>query len=137
MGGPLWASKDATAWSIPKGVVAPDENPLEAAKREFFEETGFQVNGQYESLGTFRQNAKKDLTVWALEGDCDPKDLKSNLFSMIWPPQSGRLRGFPEADRADWFTYQDARAKIVKGQQKVLKRFFEDPRSGGNRPLKA
>lgn len=125
MGGPLWANKDALAWSIPKGVISQGEDLLAAAKREFAEETGFHLDGQYTPLGTFRQNGRKDLTVWALENDCDPKALKSNVFSMIWPPKSGQLREFPEADRADWFAHQDAMAKIVKGQQKVLERFFE------------
>ena len=125
MGGPLWAKKDALAWSIPKGVISQGEDPLAAAKREFSEETGFHLDGQCMPLGTFKQNGKKDLTVWTLEGESDPKALKSNLFSMIWPPKSGQLREFPEADRADWFAYHDAMAKIVKGQQKVLERFFE------------
>ena len=131
MGGPLWAKKDEHAWSIPKGVIGPGEEPLAAAKREFFEETGFAVSGEYEPLGTFRQNGKKDLTVWALEGDVDPTKLKSNTFSMIWPPSSGRHREFPEADRACWFTHEEAMLKIVKGQQKVLQHFYSLARSEG------
>jgi predicted NUDIX family NTP pyrophosphohydrolase len=130
MGGPIWAKKDEHAWSIPKGVIGPGEDPLVAAKREFFEETGFKVAGEYEPLGTFRQNGKKDLTVWALEGDVDPAQLKSNSFSMIWPPGSGRHRQFPEADRAGWFNQAAAMIKIVKGQQKLLQNFFGG--EGGN-----
>src|SRR5579884_3551191 len=90
MGGPFWASKDAAAWSIPKGVISRDEEPLAAAKREFQEETGFTASGDFLALGRFRQNSSKTLTVWAVEGDCDPAQLTSVLFSMVWPPKSGR-----------------------------------------------
>src|ERR1700749_786255 len=75
MGGPMWAKKDFGAWSIPKGVITPGEDPLAAAQREFQEETGFAPTGSYQPLGTFRQNSSKELTVWALEGDCDPRQL--------------------------------------------------------------
>jgi predicted NUDIX family NTP pyrophosphohydrolase len=124
MGGPLWANKDAQAWSIPKGLITEGEDALAAARREFFEETGFKTEGRFELLGTFCQNSKKLLTIWALEGDCNPDKLKSNLFSMVWPPKSGKLRQFPEADRGAWFSQPDAMEKIVKGQQKVLAQFF-------------
>jgi predicted NUDIX family NTP pyrophosphohydrolase len=125
MGGPLWAKKDAAAWSIPKGVIGSAEDPLTAARREFYEETGLQVDGHYEPLGAFRQNSSKDLIVWAIEGDCDPEQLKSTLFAMVWPPHSGHFKEFPEADRGGWFARHEAMAKIVKGQQKILQRFFE------------
>jgi predicted NUDIX family NTP pyrophosphohydrolase len=124
MGGPIWAGKDLAAWSIPKGVAGRQEEPLAAAMREFYEETGFRVRGRYEPLGTIRQNSSKDLTVWALGGDCDPAQLKSNTFSMVWPPKSGQLREFPEADRGGWFDLPDALRKIVKGQRPVLERFL-------------
>ena len=125
MGGPLWASKDAAAWSIPKGVVSGNEEPLAAAKREFQEETGFIAEGDFLALGRFRQNSSKNLTVWTVEGDCDPAQLTSTLFSMMWPPKSGRLQQFPEADRGGWFDRQTALEKIVKGQRPVLEAFYK------------
>ena len=124
MGGPLWASKDAAAWSIPKGVINPNEEPLAAARREFQEETGVTAEGDFLALGSFRQNSSKNLTVWAVEGDCDPAQLTSTLFSMVWPPKSGRLQQFPEADRGDWFDRKTALKKIVKGQRPVLDAFY-------------
>jgi len=124
MGGPLWARRDQGAWSLPKGMIGGSEDPLQAARREFQEETGFKVDGTFEPLGTFRQNSGKNLTVWALEGDCDPGKLVSNHFSMIWPPRSGRRQEFPEADRGGWFGRTTAAEKIVKGQQKILDKFF-------------
>ena len=124
MGGPLWARRDEGAWSLPKGMIGRSEDPLQAARREFQEETGFRLDGAFEPLGTFRQNSGKNLTVWALEGDCDPDKLVSNHFSMIWPPRSGRRREFPEADRGGWFGRTAASEKIVKGQQKILDKFF-------------
>jgi predicted NUDIX family NTP pyrophosphohydrolase len=129
MGGPVWAKKDLTAWSIPKGVIGRQERPLAAAIREFFEETGFQVSGRYEALGTVRQNSSKDLTVWALEGDCDPAQLKSNMFSMVWPPKSGQLREFPEADRGAWFDIGTAFQRIVRGQRPILEHFVATQRA--------
>jgi len=124
MGGPLWAKKDAAAWSIPKGLISPGEEPLVAAIREFFEETGFAVRGDYEPLGTIRQNSRKDLTVWALEGDVNPAQLKSNSFDIEWPPKSGRVQQYPEADRAGWFDPATALQKIVRGQRLALERFL-------------
>jgi predicted NUDIX family NTP pyrophosphohydrolase len=119
------ANKDAQAWSIPKGLITEGEDVLAGARREFFEETGFKIEGRFEPLGTFPQSSKKLLTIWALEGDCDPDKLKSDLFSMVWPPKSGKLRQFPEADRGGWFPQPDAMEKIVKGQRKVLAQFFK------------
>ena len=124
MGGPIWARRDALAWSIPKGGIGPNEDPLAAAVREFSEETGFSVSGDFELLGTFRQNKSKDLIVWALKGDCDPKRLRSNHFTMEWPPHSGEMQSFPEADRGDWFDHARALTKVIKGQRPVLERFF-------------
>jgi len=124
MGGPIWAKKDFGAWSIPKGVIGPEEDPLEAAKREFQEETGFAAEGEFEALGTFQQNSSKQLTIWALQGDCDPQKLRSNSFRMIWPPKSGKVMEFPEADRAAWLNREDALNSIVKGQRVVIERFF-------------
>lgn len=124
MGGPIWAKKDLGGWSIPKGVIGAHEEPLAAAIREFREETGFAVSGTYEPLGTFRQNSSKDITVWALEGDCDPARLVSNSFEMAWPPKSTKRQSFPEADRGDWFDKDAALEKIVRGQRSVLDAFY-------------
>jgi predicted NUDIX family NTP pyrophosphohydrolase len=124
MGGPFWASRDEAAWSIPKGVIGRGEKPLAAARREFQEETGFVAQGDFLPLGSFRQNASKNLTVWAVEGDCDPARLTSTLFSMVWPPRSGRLQQFPEADRGAWFDRKTALEKIVKGQRPVVEAFY-------------
>ena len=124
MGGPFWAKKDAAAWSIPKGVIGVQEEPLAAARREFQEETGFAVDGPVLALGRFRQNSSKNLSVWAMEGDVDPDHLTSNLFAMEWPPKSGRMEQFPEADRGAWFGRAAALEKIVNGQRVVLEAFY-------------
>jgi predicted NUDIX family NTP pyrophosphohydrolase len=124
VGGPFWARKDLAAWSIPKGVIGPDEAPLAAARREFQEETGFAAEGDVLPLGRFRQNSSKNLSVWAAEGDCDPAKLASALFTMEWPPKSGRMQQFPEADRGGWFDQKTALVKIVKGQRPVLDAFY-------------
>jgi predicted NUDIX family NTP pyrophosphohydrolase len=130
MGGPFWASRDEAAWSIPKGVIGPTEEPLAAAKREFQEETGFTAEGDFLALGNFRQNASKNLAVWAMEGDCDPAQLTSTPFSMVWPPKSGRLQQFPEADRGAWFDRKTALEKIVKGQRPVVEAFYKKMADG-------
>jgi predicted NUDIX family NTP pyrophosphohydrolase len=130
MGGPFWASRDEAAWSIPKGVIGPTEEPLAAAKREFQEETGFTAEGDFLPLGNFRQNASKNLAVWAVEGDCDPAQLTSTPFSMVWPPKSGRLQQFPEADRGAWFDRKTALEKIVKGQRPVVEAFYKKMADG-------
>lgn len=115
-GGPFWARKDKGAWSIPKGLCEPGEDPLTAARREFTEETGFSVSGRFVELTPRRQTSGKRVLAWAVEGDADPADLKSNPFTLEWPPRSGRLRSFPEVDRAGWFPLDVARQKLVKGQ---------------------
>lgn len=118
------------AWSIPKGIIEAGEEPLAAAKREFSEETGFVPDGAFRPLGRFRQNSGKYISIWAVKGDCNPKQLVSQTFSMIWPPKSGKLQQYPEADRADWFGRATAFAKIVKGQRTVIERFFEMIQNG-------
>ncbi len=123
-GGPYWSKKDLGAWSIPKGIIAPDEDPLAAARREFQEETGHIQRGSTTALGTFRQPSGKQLMVWAIEGDLDPEKLTSNSFAMVWPPKSGMLCQFPEADRGGWFTRGHALTHIVKGQRPILDAFF-------------
>ncbi len=119
-GGPFWAKKDAGAWSIPKGEYAEGEEPLAAARREFAEETGFDARGDFVSLGEVKQPGGKLVRAWAFEGDCDPGELKSNLFEMEWPPRSGRRASFPEVDRAGWFSIPEARGKILQGQVPLL-----------------
>jgi predicted NUDIX family NTP pyrophosphohydrolase len=115
-GGPLWARKDAGAWSVPKGEYDEREDALEAAKREFAEETGFTPCPPYLALGTLKQPGGKILSVWAFESDCDPSTLVSNTFEMEWPPKSGRTASFAEVDRAEWFGADAARGKLNRGQ---------------------
>ena len=119
-GGPFWAKKDAAAWSIPKGLYEEGEPPLEAAKREFREETGVWVEGDFVPLGEFKQPGGKIVSAWLVEADCDPRAMKSNLFSMEWPPRSGRTAQFPEIDRAGWFAPQEALIKIHRGQKPII-----------------
>lgn len=115
-GGPYWAQKDLGAWSIPKGEFDPGEHPLQAAKREFEEEMGLHVDGRFTQLTPRRQPGGKRIHIWAVEGDCDAAAVVSNTFKMEWPPRSGRLQEFPEADRAGWFDVGVAREKLHKGQ---------------------
>ncbi len=119
-GGPFWAKKDAGAWSVPKGEIAAGEDSLEAAKREFSEETGFPIAGEFCALESLKQSGGKIVQAWAVEADCDPSQLRSNLFSLEWPPKSGRTREFPEVDRAGWFTIAEARKKILARQTGFL-----------------
>jgi predicted NUDIX family NTP pyrophosphohydrolase len=115
-GGPFWREKDAGAWSIPKGEYEEGEDPLEAAKREFREETGIKPDGEFVALGQTKQSGGKVISAWAFEGDCSPAEVRSNTFSMEWPPKSGHEQEFPEVDRADWFDLNEARTRILKGQ---------------------
>ena len=119
-GGPFWARKDRGAWSIPKGEFGDEEDPLTAARREFEEETGFSAAGEFMPLGPVKQSGGKVVHAWACAGDCDPTDIRSNTFSMEWPPRSGKQQEFPEVDRADWFTLEQAREKILKSQLPLL-----------------
>ncbi len=119
-GGPFWAKKDQAAWSIPKGEFSSGEEPLAAARREFAEETGFTPAGPCRALGPHKQPGGKIVHAWAVEADCDPAAIRSNTFTMEWPPRSGRKQEFPEIDRAAWFPLAAARAKIHKGQVAVL-----------------
>lgn len=119
-GGPFWIGKDDGAWTVPKGLVEDGEDPLAAAQREFREETGFQIEGPFIALGTFRQPSGKRLMVWLAKGDLDPEKLVSNLFELEWPPRSGNLRAFPEVDRGGWFEKSEALKKILKGQRALL-----------------
>ncbi|HMA85707.1 MAG TPA: NUDIX domain-containing protein [Desulfosalsimonadaceae bacterium] len=124
-GGPFWSRKDKAAWSIPKGEFDDLEAPLEAAKREFQEETGMPVTGDFINLGEIKQPGRKIIYVWAVEGDCDPAAIKSNTFEMQWPPNSGKYKSFPEVDRAGWFSLGAAREKLHKGQVVLIDRLAE------------
>lgn len=143
-GGPFWAKKDAGAWSIPKGEFDEGEDPLNAAKREFQEEAGFSVEGDFIVLTPLKQPSGKLVYAWGVKGDCDTESIKSNMFSMEWPPGSGKREEFPEVDRAGWFTLEVAKEKILKGQVGFLEelgRMVENVsaagnnQSGGQRPL--
>ncbi len=119
-GGPFWAKKDSGAWSIPKGELNEEENPLDAAKREFKEETGCIASGNFTALTPVKQKAGKIISAWALEMDIDPADIKSNMFEIEWPPKSGKRKSFPEVDRAMWFGIDAAKGKINAGQIPLL-----------------
>lgn len=124
-GGPYWAKKDLGAWSIPKGLVEADEEPLKCALRELEEELGSPFAFAAEALielGSVRQKAGKLVHCWAAEADFDPATLRSNTFSVEWPPRSGNEREFPEVDRAEWFGLEEARAKIIPAQADFLDR---------------
>lgn len=137
-GGPFWARKNAGAWSLPKGEIGENEDALDAARREFTEETGFSVAGEFHPLEPLRQAGGKLVYAWAVEGDCDPDELRSNLFSLEWPPRSGRMQDFPEVDRGGWFAIGEARKRILPAQAKFLDRLvalIDDP--AGAAPARA
>lgn len=119
-GGPFWAKKDLGAWSIPKGEFTKDEEPLDAAKREFQEELGVDFTGEFIPLTPIKQKGGKIVYAWALEGDIDPNQIKSNTFEMEWPPKSGKKQEFPEIDKGEWFNASDAKQKINIGQSALI-----------------
>jgi len=119
-GGPFWKNKDDGAWTIPKGEIGDNEKPLAAAIREFEEELGFAPNGPYTELTPIKQKAGKVVHAWAFQGDCDPTQIKSNTFSMEWPPRYGKHAEFPEIDRAEFFNLADAKIKINVAQIPLL-----------------
>ena len=119
-GGPFWAKKDAGAWSLPKGEIAEGEDPLDTAKREFTEETGFPIDGDFRPLDPVKQAGGKMVHAGAIEADCDAAQIHSNLFSLEWPPTSGKTREFPEVDRAAWFNIPEARKRIIPAQSGFL-----------------
>jgi predicted NUDIX family NTP pyrophosphohydrolase len=119
-GGPYWAKKDAGAWTIPKGEIGEGEDPLAAARREFEEETGMPASGDVVALTPCRQPGGKLVLAWALRGDLDAAAVRSNTFTLEWPPRSGRRQEFPEVDRAAWLSVDEAREKILRGQAPFL-----------------
>ena len=121
-GGPFWAKKNLCAWSIPKGEYSDAEDPLAVAVREFEEETGLHPQGDFRALGELMQPGRKIVKAWAVEGDFDVATLKSNVFELEWPPRSGRTVMFPEVDRAEWFSLDEAHRRILSGQQEFLAR---------------
>ena len=129
-GGPFFKNKDTGAWTIPKGLVETAsttlEPLLETARREFEEETGFPVQQPLYDLGSIRMKGGKTVYAWAFEADVDPARLRSNKFPLEWPPQSGQIIEFPEADRGGYFTIPEAREKIVPAQAPFLDRLLEE-----------
>ena len=119
-GGPFWFNKDAGAWSIPKGLCHESEPLMEAAKREFKEETGFYVDGDFIELGSLKQPSRKIVNAWALHKDIDVGQIVSNEFEMEWPKGSGHIDRFPEIDRGEWFSIEAAKQKILTGQSRFL-----------------
>jgi predicted NUDIX family NTP pyrophosphohydrolase len=122
-GGPFWVKKDDGAWAIPKGEFTNEERPLDAARREFQEETGFPIAGDLTPLEPIRQAGGKIVHAWVIEGDCDADAVKSNTFSMEWPLHSGQMKTYPEVDRAAWFTLEQAETKMLKSQRPLLDQF--------------
>jgi predicted NUDIX family NTP pyrophosphohydrolase len=123
-GGPLWAKKDVGAWTIPKGQFGDDESPLGAAKREFEEEMGSPAGGEFVEIGSIKQPSGKVVHAFVAEADFDVATVHSNLFQLEWPPRSGKRAQFPEVDRAAWFSIDEARLKILKGQEPFLDRLL-------------
>lgn len=119
-GGPFWRARDAGVWTIPKGGIDEGEDPLDAARREFNEETGFTAAPPFLPLTPLRQRSGKVVLAWAAEGECDPASLTSLHVTMEWPPRSGRMQSFPEVDRAAWFAPEEARGRILPGQQPFI-----------------
>jgi predicted NUDIX family NTP pyrophosphohydrolase len=132
-GGPFWKNKDVGAWSIPKGEYKEGEQALAAAKREFEEETGIAPGSEFFALGEVKQSGGKIVTAWAFEGDCDAHAIQSNTFSIEWPPKSGKMREFPEVDRAAWFPIEAARKKILTAQAEFLDRLMKITETGSRR----
>jgi len=131
-GGPFWAKKDDGAWSMPKGLIEGDESPLAAAKREFKEETGFEVDGDFIALGELRLRSRKTVHAWALEKDLDETKIVSNKFRIELPKGSGIIREYPEIDKASWFGINIAMKKIQKGQSDLIRRLVVQVRATGD-----
>jgi predicted NUDIX family NTP pyrophosphohydrolase len=128
-GGPFYRNKDQNTWTIPKGEFEEGEDAFMAARREFFEETGFEINGKFIPLTTVKQNEGKWVHTWAIEGDLNCNEVKSNTFTIEWPPKSGKQKEFAEIDKAAWYNLEDAREKILKGQIPILDELEEKTNS--------
>ena len=129
-GGPFFAKKDEGAWSVPKGELGEGEDALAAARREFEEETGCDLEGIFVPLSPVRQKNGKIVLAWAVEHDCDADAIRSNTFALEWPPKSGRVQDFPEVDRAGWFTVDEAKKKINPAQAALVDELVSILRSG-------
>jgi len=129
-GGPFWAAKDDGAWSIPKGEFTEGESAIAAAKREFYEETGFVIDGNGIPLSPLKQKGGKMVFAFAVEGDCEAEKMQSNTFEIEWPPRSGKKKSFPEADRGQWFSLSEARIKISASQLPLLEEIAAKESSG-------
>lgn len=121
-GGPFWRGRDDSAWTIPKGEYLDPEDAVAAARREFAEETGFEVTPPLLPLGEVVQKSGKRLSAWAFSGDCDPARLQSDSFEIEWPPRSGHRQSYPEIDRVQWFSLAQARRKVLPAQRDLLDR---------------
>jgi len=119
-GGPFWKRRDLGAWTLPKGEIDEGEDPYAAARREFAEETGFEPGDNPIALRPLKQPSGKVIHAWAVEGDCDASAMRSIVFSVEWPPKSGRQEEFPEIDRVEWFAIAEARRRILAGQAPFL-----------------
>ncbi|MDG4885227.1 NUDIX domain-containing protein [Mesorhizobium sp. WSM4884] len=124
-GGPFWAKKDEGAWSIPKGLIDDKEDELDAARREAEEELGVAIGGDFQPVGSYKQPGGKIVIAWSVEADIDVDAVRSNTFTMEWPPRSGAMKEFPEVDKAAWFSLPEAGTKILKGQRPMLDDFLE------------
>ena len=124
-GGPFWRRRDVGAWTIPKGLIEPGEDSLEAARREFEEETGIRPTGPFLPLGSIRQKAGKTVHAWAWEGDADPDTIRSNEIELEWPRGSGMRRSYPEVDRCAWYDPASARERINSAQAELIDRLIE------------
>ncbi|RUW75082.1 MULTISPECIES: NUDIX domain-containing protein [unclassified Mesorhizobium] len=124
-GGPFWAKKDEGAWSIPKGLIDDGEDGLAAARRETEEELGVAIDGDFQPVGSYRQPSGKIVIAWSVEADINVDAVRSNTFTMEWPPRSGAKKEFPEVDKAGWFSLPEAGLKILKGQRAILDDFLE------------
>ncbi len=119
-GGPFWKNKDLGVWTIPKGEFTVEETPLTAAIREFQEETGKLLSGNFLELSPVKQKSGKLVYAWAIEGDIDPDDIKCNTFKMEWPPKSGKWQNFPEVEKGEWFTTEQVKEKIIAAQLPLI-----------------
>lgn len=128
-GGPFWAKKDTGTWSIPKGEIEENENAFAAARREAYEETGINLAtydaSSFIELSPVKIKSGKTIFAWAVEGDFDINEMKSNSFEMEWPPKSGKQKQFPEVDKAGWFSIEEAKLKVNKGQVPMLEEVTE------------